>query len=150
MNNAQNQVKVYAVIGGVDYEGESFDSLQLFDCYSAAEKYQNQLTNDEGFDYALLKIRSVDFTSAILCAAWLTSLTETNKMTLSAPQLATLIDNYANYVLDGMDMDTLVQFAYDSLVAEYNKYSETELLSEIEELYDEEVVEMLLESATAD
>ena len=71
-------------------------------------------------------------------------------MTLSNEQLATLIDNYANYVIDGMDMDTLVQFAYESLVAEYNKYSESELLSEIEELYDEEVVEMLLESATAD
>jgi len=71
-------------------------------------------------------------------------------MTLTAPQLATLIDNYANYVIDGMDMDTLVQFAYDTLVAEYNKYSESELLSEIEELYDEETVEMLLETATSD
>jgi hypothetical protein len=61
--------KVYVVIGGIDYEGESFDSLRLFDCYSSAEKYQNQLTNDEGFDYALLKIRSVDFTSALLATA---------------------------------------------------------------------------------
>ena len=69
-------------------------------------------------------------------------------MTLSNEQLATLVDNYANYVIDGMDMDTLVQFAYESLVAEYNKYSETELLSEIEELYDEETLEMLLETAT--
>ena len=57
------ETKVYAVIGGIDYEGENFDSLRLFDCYSSAEKYQNQLTNDEGFDYALLKIRTVDFTS---------------------------------------------------------------------------------------
>ena len=52
-------MKVYAVIGGLDYEGESFDSMRLFDCYSSAEKYQNQLTDDEGFDYALLKIREV-------------------------------------------------------------------------------------------
>jgi hypothetical protein len=51
--------KVYAVIGGWDYEGENFDSMRLFDCYSTAEKYQNQLTNDEGYDYALLKIREV-------------------------------------------------------------------------------------------
>ena len=71
-------------------------------------------------------------------------------MTLSNEQLSTLIDNYANYVIDGMDMDTLVQFAYDSLVAEYNKYSESELLSEIEELYDSETLEMLLETATSD
>ena len=67
-------------------------------------------------------------------------------MTLSDPQLAQLIDNYANHVIDGMDMDTLVQFAYDSLVAEFNKYTETELLSEIEELYDTEVLNDLLES----
>ena len=71
-------------------------------------------------------------------------------MTLSAPQLATLIDNYANYVIDGMDFDTLVQFAYESLVAEYNKYSEAELLSEIEELYDEETLNDLLESVNED
>jgi len=70
----------------------------------------------------------------------------TNKMTLTNEQLSTLIDNYANYVIDGMDMDTLVQFAYDSLVAEFNKYSEKELISEIEELYDNDTLEMLLES----
>jgi len=58
-----SETKVYAVIGGIDYEGENFDSLRLFDCKSSAEKYQNQLTNDEGFDYALLKIRTVDYTS---------------------------------------------------------------------------------------
>ncbi len=67
-------------------------------------------------------------------------------MTLSDPQLAQLIDNYANHVIDGMDMDTLVQFAYDSLVAEFNKYSEAELLSEIEELYDSDTLNDLLES----
>jgi len=70
----------------------------------------------------------------------------TNKMTLTNEQLSTLIDNYANLVIDGMDMDTLVQFAYDSLVAEFNKYSEKELISEIEELYDNDTLEMLLES----
>ena len=67
-------------------------------------------------------------------------------MTLSNEQLSALIDNYANYVIDGMDMDTLVQFAYDSLVVEFNKYSEKELISEIQELYDEETLEMLMES----
>ena len=70
----------------------------------------------------------------------------TNKMTLSNEQLSALIDNYVNYVIDGMDMDTLVEFAYDSLVVEFNKYSEKELISEIQELYDEETLEMLMES----
>ena len=67
-------------------------------------------------------------------------------MALSKAQLSELIDNYANHVIDGMDMDTLVQFAYDSLVAEFNKYTEAELIAEIEELYDEELVNDLLES----
>ena len=57
--------KVYAVIGGYDYEGEDFDSLQLFDCYSFAEKYQNHLTEYEGFDYALMKTKTVNLESAI-------------------------------------------------------------------------------------
>ena len=74
------------------------------------------------------------------------TLTTVTEMTLSQPELAQLIDNYANYVIDGMDMDTLLQFAYDSLVAEYNKYTEAELISEIEELYDGEVLNDLLES----
>lgn len=67
-------------------------------------------------------------------------------MTLTKEQLSELIDNYADFIVDSMDMDTLVQFAYDSLVAEYNKYSEAELLSEVEELYGEEYLESLLES----
>jgi len=71
-------------------------------------------------------------------------------MTLSDAQLSELIDNYANMILDGMDMDTLVTFAFDSLVAEYNKYTPEELLSEIEELYDEETLNDLLESVNED
>ena len=71
-------------------------------------------------------------------------------MTLSDAQLSELIDNYANMILDGMDMDTLVTFAFDSLVTEYNKYTPEELLSEIEELYDEETLNDLLESVNED
>jgi hypothetical protein len=71
-------------------------------------------------------------------------------MTLSNEQLAALTEAYAEMVIDGMDMDDLVTFAIESLVAEYNKYTETELLSEIEELYDTEVLNDLLESVTND
>ncbi len=72
----------------------------------------------------------------------------TNKMTLTNEQLCALTESYAEMVIDGMDMDDLVTFAIESLVAEYNKYTEAELLSEIEELYDEEVLNDLLESVT--
>ena len=71
-----------------------------------------------------------------------------SKMTLTNEQLCALTESYAEMVIDGMDMDDLVTFAIESLVAEYNKYTEAELLSEIEELYDEEVLNDLLESVT--
>ena len=74
----------------------------------------------------------------------------TNKMTLSNEQLAALTEAYAEMIVDGMDMDDLITFAIESLVAEYNKYTEAELLSEIEELYDEEVLNDLVESVTSD
>jgi len=41
-------MKVYAVIGGWHYGGEHFESLRLFDCKSAAEKYQEFLTERTG------------------------------------------------------------------------------------------------------
>ena len=61
--------KVYAVIGGYDYEGENFKSLRLFDCFSSATAYQKHLEEVEGFDYAILDTREVNVESAI--AAWL-------------------------------------------------------------------------------
>jgi hypothetical protein len=58
-------MKVYAVIGGWDYEGENFDSLRLFDCKSAAEAYYERLTEVDGYDYALMEIKEVCMESAI-------------------------------------------------------------------------------------
>ena len=60
-----SQMKVYAVIGGIDYEGEDFASLKLFDCKSSAEVYYQQLSEDQGFDYALMEEREVYMESAI-------------------------------------------------------------------------------------
>ncbi len=59
-------MKVYAVIGGWHYEGEHFESLRLFDCKSAAEKYQEFLTKEDGFDYVLSGVREVCMESAIV------------------------------------------------------------------------------------
>jgi hypothetical protein len=58
-------MKVYAVIGGWDYEGESFDSLRLFDCFSAATAYQVDLQENQGYDYSLLNTREVNIESLI-------------------------------------------------------------------------------------
>ena len=71
-------------------------------------------------------------------------------MTLTEPQFAELIEKYSEFIVDSMDMDTLLQFAYDSLVAEFTKYNEKELIDEIVELYDNEVAADLIESVGAD
>ena len=60
-----SKMSVYAVIGGIDYEGENFKSLRLFDCFSAAVAYQKHLEENEGFDYAILETREVCLESAI-------------------------------------------------------------------------------------
>ena len=63
-----NQPQVYCVIGGHDYEGESFDSLKLFDCKSAAEEYKNYLQDKWNYDYVHMQVKTVDMNSAIAVA----------------------------------------------------------------------------------
>jgi hypothetical protein len=53
-------IKCYAVIGGWNYEGESFDSLRLFDRLSEATAYAKVLTEVEGYDYFLLNAKEVE------------------------------------------------------------------------------------------
>ena len=57
--------KVYAVIGGYDYEGEVFKSLRLFDCFSAANAYMVEL-EDGFYDYVLLDTREVNIETALV------------------------------------------------------------------------------------
>ena len=59
---------VYAVIGGVDYEGEVFDTLRLFDCRSTAEAYADHLRDEFGVDYVLIQTRDVCMESALATA----------------------------------------------------------------------------------
>ena len=65
----------------------------------------------------------------------------TNKMTETTPDFSTVVENYAQMILDGMDVKTLEQFAFDTLVDNLTKQYETvdELLEEIKEIYDEEI-----------
>jgi hypothetical protein len=61
-------MKVYAVMGGYDYEGENFRSLRLFDCFSTADAYLKHLEEVEGFDYAVMDVREVCMESALATA----------------------------------------------------------------------------------
>lgn len=58
INNMEN-IKCYAVIGGIDYEGEDFDSLRLFDRLSEATAYADLLQYEDRYDYFRLDIREV-------------------------------------------------------------------------------------------
>jgi len=58
-------MKVYAVIGGRDYEGEDFASLRLFDCFSTAVEYLKDLEENQGYDYSKLDKREVEMHSLI-------------------------------------------------------------------------------------
>ena len=59
-------------------------------------------------------------------------------------QLTKLKENYAEMIIDGMDMDSLCQMCYDMLMDAYQDCSEEEIKEEILDLYDEEVLEGLM------
>ena len=59
----ETQMSVYVVIGGYDYEGESSDSLKLFNCKSSALKYKETL--EKKFDYVTLFQQDVIMESAL-------------------------------------------------------------------------------------
>lgn len=63
---------------------------------------------------------------------------------LNESELFTLKENYCNHIIDGMDMDCLVQMAHDLLMDAYEKCTEEELKAEILDLYDEETLNDLM------
>jgi len=59
-------------------------------------------------------------------------------------QLNQLKENYANMIIDGMDLDDLCQMAFDMLMDSYQECTEDQMKEEIKDLYDEEVLEGLM------
>jgi len=70
---------------------------------------------------------------------------EPTPMTLTEQQFDQLKESYAYMIVDDMDMKTLVQLAIDSIIENLKSYDQDELKDEIVELYDEEVLDNLLE-----
>ena len=56
-----------------------------------------------------------------------------------------LVENYAQFIVDGMDYKTLEQYAYDCLVEDFIKNcdNDEELAKEIVDLYDQETLDDL-------
>jgi hypothetical protein len=66
-------------------------------------------------------------------------------MTLTDHQLDQLIDNYAERIVDDMDVKCLMQFVFDTIVENLRGKDEEEVLGEIAYVYDEDVIEELIE-----
>lgn len=73
-----------------------------------------------------------------------------NNVELTQDQYDTLLDRYIHSILDGMDLDDLIQFASDQMEMNLRANCSTpdELLEEIERVYDSEGLEDLLEGIT--
>ena len=69
-------------------------------------------------------------------------------MTLNKAQFQQFIDNYANHIIEGLDNDSMEIMLFDLLTAEYETYTEEQIVGEIEELYGEEVAADLMEDVT--
>ena len=78
---------------------------------------------------------------------FLSTFDHTNTMTdsnMNSEKLQQLKENYANMIVDGMDLDDLCQLAFDLLVSNFDDHSEQQLKAEIVELYDEEILNDLM------
>jgi hypothetical protein len=51
--------------------------------------------------------------------------------------LSTLVERYAEQLMDSMDMKTMEQFVFDTLVENLTNYTEDELITEISDYYPE-------------
>ena len=62
-------------------------------------------------------------------------------------ELFALKENYAAHIIEGMDVDSLAQMAYDLLLDAYRDCSEDEMIEEIKDLYDEDTLISLIPEA---
>lgn len=67
-------------------------------------------------------------------------------MSLTSQQLDKLIEAYADMIVDQMDIKDLMVFAAETIMHNMANMTENEVLDEIEGLYDEEVLNDLIES----
>lgn len=70
-------------------------------------------------------------------------------MKLNKAQFQQFVDNYAQHIIEGLDNDSMEIMLFDLLTAEYEKYTEEEIVGEITEIYSAEYAAELLESAAA-
>ena len=57
---------------------------------------------------------------------------------MNQDQLDRVKENYANLIVDGMDMNTLCTFAIDTIMHNMESWDEQDLKEEVVDLYDQE------------
>lgn len=67
---------------------------------------------------------------------------------LNEDQIQQFIENYAERIVDDMDVKCLMQFAYDTIVDGLKDVHDEDLLTEVSEVYDDEIIQELIESVT--
>jgi hypothetical protein len=72
----------------------------------------------------------------------------TNKMELTQDQYDKLLANYVEQLVDGMDLDSLVQFVSEQIEMNLRESCSTpdELVEEISQFYDEDYVNEMIEN----
>mgnify|MGYP003332528652 CR=1 FL=1 len=73
-----------------------------------------------------------------------------NKMTLTQDQLSKLTLIYAERVVDNMDVRDLCAFAIDTICDNMTDYNESELMEELSHYYDDDELQEMIESVTAE
>ncbi len=66
---------------------------------------------------------------------------------ITSTQHNEIAEQFAELVVDGMDMKTLVQYVYDDLIEYYEKCDQEELKEQIDN-YDEDLYDELLDNVT--
>ena len=64
--------------------------------------------------------------------------------------LANLVDNYVNHIVEGLDIQSMEHICYDLLTREYEKLTWDEITEEIVDLYDEDTLIDLIPDAQWD
>ena len=66
---------------------------------------------------------------------------------LNPAQHDSIAEQFAELVVDGMDMKTLIQYVYDDLIEYYEKCDQEELKEQIDD-YDEDLYDELVDNVT--
>jgi hypothetical protein len=73
-----------------------------------------------------------------------------HQVLLNKAQFQQLIDNYANHIIEGLDNDSMEIMLFELITAEYETYTEEQIIGEVTDIYGAEIAQELLEALAGD